>query len=89
MYKRIGIGLVMFGLLALAYGGYAYSTLASTDPSQPRAAVEKPGTLMHSRLEGALSLFVVPALGSLALFGGIALFLTSKGKLQIVRRKEI
>lgn len=89
MYKRIGIGLVIVGLLALAYGGFTYSTLSSADPSPPPTSVEKPNTVIHSRLEGALSLFVVPALGSLALFGGIALFITSKGKLQIVRRKEI
>ena len=80
MDKRIGIGLVIIGLLSLAYGGYTYSTRSSADPSQPPTSVEKPGMVKYSPLEGALSLFVVPALGSLALFGGIALFLTGKGK---------
>ncbi len=80
MDKRVGIGLVIVGLLALAYGGFTYSTRSSADPSQPPTSVEKPGIVQHSPLEGALSLFVVPALGSLALFGGLALFLTSKGK---------
>ena len=78
-FKKIGIALVIAGLLGLLGGRVNYSTGGSEVGANAEKA-HKP----ISPISGALVLFVFPVVGILAVFAGIALIVVSKKRIQAI-----
>lgn len=68
MNKTIGIVLIVVGLVALAYGGFTYTTNEKVVDIGP----------IHATREKTHNIPLSPIAGGLALLGGIALVVTSK-----------
>lgn len=68
MNKTLGIVLIVVGLVALAYGGFTYTTNEKVVDIGP----------IHATREKTHNIPLSPIAGGLALLGGIALVLTSK-----------
>ena len=68
MNKTLGVVLIVVGLVALAYGGFTYTTNEKVVDIGP----------IHATREKTHNIPLSPIAGGLALLGGIALVLTSK-----------
>ncbi len=68
MNKTVGIVLIVVGLVALAYGGFTYTTNEKVVDIGP----------IHATREKTHNIPLSPIAGGLALLGGIALVVTSK-----------
>lgn len=70
MLRTIGVVLIVLGLIGLAWGGFSYTT---------REKVVDLGPIQATR-EKTHSVPLPPVAGAVALIGGVALLIASKGK---------
>ena len=68
MNKTLGIALIAFGLFALAWGGFTYTTTEKVVDIGP----------IHATRDKTHNVPVTPIAGAVALIGGIALLVTSR-----------
>ena len=68
MNKTLGIILIAFGLFALAWGGFTYTTTEKVVDIGP----------IHATRDKTHNVPVAPIAGAAALIGGIALLVTSR-----------